>query len=148
MRVFRAVLVAAVAAGVVALGGCEEQCALESPEVQGLPSSCTEVAGQPVSYPVRLCPTCNQTAATCVPDLSAVATSGEIYLDVKVEACVDSTSCAPGCAPGPLVCSFTAPATPDTYRIITFDGLTGQTVEADLLVVASGPESCALASAP
>ena len=70
-----------------------DECALESPQVSATPGTCTEVASQPVSYPVRLCPTCNQTGATCVPDLSAAGTTGDIYLDIKVEACTDPNSC-------------------------------------------------------
>ncbi len=151
MRTRSAVLIGTVAAMAGGLAGCpSSSCPLETPQVSGTPGTCTELAGQPVSYPLRLCPTCNQTGVTCAPNLSAVgAGSGPIYLDVKAEACNDSTSCGgAGCQLNQATCEFTAPSTPGTYQIIVIDGATGQPVPgAQLQVVASGPTSCALATA-
>lgn len=135
----------AVAAVAVALfvAGCGETCPTEPPQVNALASSCTQIAGEPVSYPVRLCPTCNQTGATCDVDLSRVNTTGEIFLDPKVEACTGSTSCG-ACAVSPLICSFIAPAAPGPYTVIAFDPTTNGTRQATLVVISSGAESCTL----
>jgi hypothetical protein len=142
---------AAIAAALMlAVAGCgdDTSCPTETPQVSALAGSCVQVAGQPVSYPVRLCPTCNQTGATCDVDLSAVgAGSGDIFLDPKVEACMSSASCPPACEVNAITCTFTAPSTPGFYTVIAFDPVSGTTRESDLEVIASGPESCALAAA-
>jgi Tfp pilus assembly protein PilW len=149
MRIRNALTLVAAAALAAGLAGCpSESCDLESPQVSALPASCTQVAGQPVTYPVRLCPTCNQFGATCVADLSAAATSGDIYLDTKVEACDDPGTCGgPACSINALTCTFTAPATPGTYTVIALDGLTGQPKESTLTVIAGGAEFCDLPAA-
>jgi len=137
----------AVTAAAVALfaAGCGESCPTESPQVSALAQpGCTEVAGQPVSYPVRLCPTCNQTGATCDVDLSQVGSAGTIFLDPKVEACTGTGGCGPSCALNTLTCTFTAPATPGTYTVVAYDPGTNTTRESTMLVIASGPESCPL----
>lgn len=140
--------VAAVAALALAAAACnDETCPTESPEVSALPGSCTELAGEPVIYPVRLCPTCNQTGATCDVDMSAVSTSGDIFLDTKVEACTSSSSCPPTCEVNAVTCTFMAPSTPGTYTVIAYDAATGQTRESQLTVIETGGESCALAAA-
>ncbi len=145
MKTRSAVMIAAIAGG---LAGCpsDQSCPLETPKVDATPSTCTEDAGQPVSYPVRLCPTCNLTGVSCAPNLSGVgAGSGAIYLDVKAEACTDANSCGGAtCQLNATTCDFTAPSTPGTYQVIVFDGATGQPLTNDLVVIASGPESCAL----
>ncbi len=133
-------ILVAVAVGVV---GCpsSNSCPLETPQVNALPT-CTEPPNQPVSYPVRLCPTCNQTAASCNVQISGQT----IFLDLKVEACGDSTSCGgAGCSPGPTVCSFTTPGTPGNYNVTATDA--GGTVSGILVVSSTSPASCALASA-
>ncbi len=114
---------------------------METPQVNALPS-CTEPPSQALSYPVRLCPTCNQTGATC-----SVQMSGQtIFLDLKVEACNDASSCGgAGCAPGPTICSFTTPAQPGTYNVIATDA--GGTATGTLLVSTTDPASCALPTA-
>jgi hypothetical protein len=138
----------ALAAGAVGLTGCPaDSCPLEAPQVSAVPTSCTEVAGQPVSFPVRLCPTCNQSGATCVADMSAVGTSGDIFLDIKVEACTGSSSCPPACQLNAITCTFNAPASPGPYKVLTFDGATGNTNTSQLVVIAQGAESCALPTA-
>ena len=150
MRMRSAVMVAGLAAVGAGLTGCpSDSCPMESPQVSATPGSCIEVAGQPVSYPVRLCPTCNQAGATCVPDLSAAGTTRDIYLDIKVEACSSTSSCGgTACQLNATTCNFTAPTVPDTYRVIVFDGLTETTMTSDLVVVSPGtPESCALPTA-
>jgi hypothetical protein len=134
-----AVGIAALAAIGAGLAGCpsSNSCPLETPQVNALPT-CTEPPNQPVSYPVRLCPTCNQTAASCTVQISGQ----DIFLDLKVEACGDSNSCGgAGCSPGPTVCNFTTPATPGTYNVTATDA--GGT-QSGTLVVASGPASCTL----
>jgi hypothetical protein len=145
MRIRSALITAGLAAGVAGVAGCPaDQCAFESPQVSAMPTSCTQVTGQPVTYPLRLCPTCNQTGASCVADLSAAGTTGDIYLDTKVEACSDTTSCGgTACQVNATTCEFTAPA-PGTYTVIALDGLTGNTVESQLVVIASGAEFCDL----
>jgi hypothetical protein len=150
MTIRSAVRVAVLAAVGAGLTGCpSDSCPLESPKVSATPGTCTEVAGQPVSYPVRLCPSCNQTGATCVANLSDVgAGSGSIFLDTKMEACSGGNSCPPpSCDPNPFTCAFTAPSTPGTYQVIVVDGATGTPITGQLSVVAPGtPESCVLAA--
>jgi hypothetical protein len=101
------------------------------------------VTGQLVSYPVRLCPTCNQFGATCEVTISG----NDIFLDTKVEACDDSSTCGgPACQVNATTCDFTAPAIGD-YNVIAPNGLTGGTTEGRLTVIASGPEFCDLPAA-
>jgi hypothetical protein len=145
MKLRNVVSVAAVA--LVAAGcGNEDSCPTESPQIDALAAGCIERAGEPVNFPVRLCPTCNQTDAVCDVDLSAVrAGSGEIFLDPRVEACTPSSSCSgASCQVSPLTCAFAAPATPGTYTVIVFDPSTNQTRQSDLVVIPSGAESCVL----
>ncbi len=145
MRVRSAGIVAVLAAVVVGGAGCPSSCPLESPQVDpsALPASCTAAAGQPVTYPVRLCPTCNQTSASCDVNLSGVgAGSGPIYLDTKVEACSGSASCPASCQTNPIGCTFNAPAMPGTYTVIVYDGTSGNTQQSQLTVTAGGAASC------
>ena len=107
----RHAVVAFAFAGLLAAAGCAERCPTETPQVSELPASCTERPGEPVSFPVRLCPTCNQTGATCDVDLSAVGTSSDIFLDPRVEVCTGSATCPPACELNTLACTFTAPVT-------------------------------------
>jgi hypothetical protein len=140
---------AAVAAALVlAAAGCgEDSCPTETPQVSALAGSCVQVANQPVSYPVRLCPTCNQTGVTCDVDMSAVGPgSGDIFLDPKVEACTSANTCPPTCDLNSITCAFTAPATPGTYTVIAYDPATDTTRESTLVVIDSGAESCSLAA--
>lgn len=138
-----AVAFAALALVVAGCGDDETSCPTETPQVSALASGCVERAGEPVSFPVRLCPTCNQIGARCDVDLSAVGT-GQIFLDPKVESCESASTCPPACDLNTISCSFTAPAAPGTYTVIAFDPATNQTRQADLLVIPSGAESCAL----
>lgn len=140
MRIRIAVTAAAVA---LVAAGCGESCPTESPQVSALAAGCTQVAGQPVDYPVRLCPTCNQTAASCDVDLSQVG-SGTIFLDPKVEACTGSSGCPPACSLNTLTCTFVAPATPGSYSVLAYDPGSNTTRQSTLLVIASGAESCSL----
>ncbi|HEX9052983.1 MAG TPA: hypothetical protein VF841_20810 [Anaeromyxobacter sp.] len=142
MKTRSAVLLGTLAAVAAGVAGCPSStsCPLETPQVTALPT-CTEPPNYALSYPVRLCPTCNQTAATCSVQMSGT----DIFLDLKVEACGDSTSCGgAGCSPGPTVCSFTTPAE-GTYRVSATDA--GGTVSGTLVVSASAPASCALPTA-
>jgi hypothetical protein len=138
-----AVGAAAVALAVAGCNGGTSSCPTEPPRVEALSAGCTERANETVSYPLRLCPTCNQIGAACEPDLSAVgAGTGDIFLNVTVETCESSTSCGPSCDPNPFACTFIAPQTPGVYTVTIFDG-TGGTLSGALEVISAGPESCA-----
>jgi hypothetical protein len=143
----------AAAAALVALGGlagCGEKCNTEPVARVDDAQSCTVSPGAPVTVGVRLCPTCNQTGATCDVDVSQVS-SGIIQIDPIVEACEDVTSCpspTPSCQVAPLPCSFTAPTTPDVYDIRVYDTATNTFPTVATLTVAPGAAaSCAFASA-
>ncbi len=142
MKGRRAIAIAAVAAAAAAISGCPSgSCPLETPQVNALPT-CTEPPSQAVTYPVRLCPTCNQTGATC----SVQIAGNSIFLDIKVEACSDSNSCGgAACAQKPTECSFTTPAEPGTYNVTATDP--SGTVNGTLLVSATDPASCQLPAA-
>jgi hypothetical protein len=142
MKMRSAVMLAVLAAVAAGLAGCpSSSCPLETPQVNALPT-CTEPPSTAISYPVRLCPTCNQSGATCAVQMSG----SEIFLDLKVEACSDASSCGgAGCTAGPTTCSFTTPATAGTYTVTATDA--GGTVEGTLVVSPTGPASCALPAA-
>ncbi len=133
----------AAALGLAAAGCGKESCPTESPQVTTV-GNCSATSGQSVSFPVRLCPTCNQTLTSCDADLSAVG-SGTIFLNPVVEACSNANSCPPSCAPNPATCTFTAPTTtPGTiYTVLVFDPATSMTRNGTLTIVSSGP-SCSL----
>jgi hypothetical protein len=143
MRTRSVVLVATLGTVAAALAGCPSStsCPLETPQVTALPT-CTEPPSKDITYPVRLCPTCNQTGATCSVQMSG----NVIFLDLKVEACADAVSCGgAGCAPGPTNCTFTTPATEGNYSVVATDP--GGTVNGTLVVSGTQAASCALASA-
>jgi hypothetical protein len=147
MTIRSALVLATLAALAVGVSGCpSSSCPMESPQVNGLPASCTAPVGQQVSYPVRLCPTCNQSSASCAVDLSAATTTGDIFLDTKVEACSGSSSCPPACQTNPILCTFTPPGA-GTYKVTVFDGATGQTQTSQLVVSQGGASSCAFPTA-
>ncbi len=133
------------AAAALAIAGCgSDKCPTESPGVNSV-GSCQALAGATVNFPIRLCPTCNQTLSSCDTDLSAVG-SGQIFLNPVVEACTSSSSCAgAGCSPNPATCTFTAPAAAPatTYTVLVFDPQIQTTRSGSLTIVASSP-SCAL----
>ncbi len=141
----RDVLMVAVlgAVGLWSAGCPSSSCPLETPQVNALPT-CTEPPSRQITYPVQLCPTCNQTGATCSVQMSG----NDIFLDLKAEACNDSTSCGgAGCAPGPTTCSFTTPSAEGNYRVVTSNAATGGTIESQLVVSSTQPANCTLSTA-
>jgi hypothetical protein len=128
---------AAVVAVALAAAACnEDTCPTESPQVDDL-ADCTQVTGQLVSYPLRLCPTCDQVVSSCDVEISG----STIFLDPKVETCDPSNSCPPTCQASPSTCNFTAPA-PGDYLVEAYDPASNGTRTGALTVVASGPEFC------
>lgn len=146
MKTIGQVVLAAVVLFAVFAGGCgDESCASESPQVEAV-GDCSAVASTSVTFPLRLCPTCNQTLSGCTVDMSDVtATGGTIFLNPTVEACESAASCGPGCNLNPANCSFTAPnAAPNTvYDVLVFDPGTNMTKSGTLTIVPGGP-SCLL----
>jgi hypothetical protein len=140
MKVRRGIAIAACAAA-FGLSGCGETCPTETPQVQDV-ADCTAQANTTVTYPVRLCPTCNQTGASCDVDLSAAASQGIIHLDPVVEACNSANTCPPGCDVQPFSCTFTAPSQPGTYEVLVFDPGRNGTISGTLEIVPSGALSC------
>lgn len=142
MRICTATLAAAVA--VLAAGCGNDKCPTESPEVTKL-GSCTALTNENVSFPIQLCPTCNQTLSSCEADLSGVGGgSGTIFLNPTVEACTSSSSCGAGCNLNPTTCTFRAPA-PGNYVVSAYDAAHPSTPRTGMLTVsASGSTSCSL----
>ena len=138
----RHVIAITVCAAAVGLSACGDKCPTETPQVDAV-ANCTATAGSTVTVPLRLCPTCNQTAASCDVDTSQAASSGIIQLDPVVEACESASSCAPGCDPNAINCTFAAPSQPGPYDLIVFNPATNSTITKRLDVVASGGTSCA-----
>jgi len=150
IRKMRPLAAAAALAALGTLWGCGDKCNTEPVAKVDAAQDCTAAPGTPVTVGVRLCPTCNQTGATCDVDTSQVG-SGIIQLDPIVEACQAVTSCAspsPSCQNNPLPCSFTAPMAPDVYDINVYDSATNTfPTIARLTVTPGAPYSCAFASA-
>jgi hypothetical protein len=146
-----AVLAAALGASIaVSLSGCGDanSCAAESPQVSALSTNCSAVANTTVSFPIRLCPSCNQTLAGCDVDMSnATATGGVIFLNPTVEACEPPSSCSggPTCLANPTTCTFTAPNAPvgTDYFVDVYDPSINDTRRGSLTIAAGSP-SCAL----
>ncbi len=136
-------------AAALAASGCGNKCPTESPAQIEAVGSCSASPGATVNVPVRLCPTCNQSGATCSVDMSQ-ASSGFIGLDPTVEACSSSSSCgsaAPTCDPNPLTCSVTLPANASgSYTLVVFDPFTNSQKNGTIDVT-SGAPSCAFTSA-
>jgi hypothetical protein len=142
MRIGTAMFAAAGALALFASGcGGKESCPSESPKVNALASNCEAVAGQTVSYPLQLCPTCNQTISGCDVQMSGT----DIFLNPTAEACSSASSCPPSCSAMPNTCSFKAPsaAPGSTFTVSVFDPGTGGTKAGTLTIVASSP-SCSL----
>jgi predicted small lipoprotein YifL len=141
MKLHRVIAITACAAA-LGLSACGEKCPTETPQVDAV-ANCTATAGSTVTVPVRLCPTCNQSAASCDVDLSQATSSGSILLDPVVEACESSNSCPPGCSLNSINCTFTAPSQLGSYELIVFNPATNTSISKRLDVVASGGTSCA-----
>ncbi len=75
-----------------------------------------------VEVSLQICPTCNQTDASCDVDLSAVS-QGIIHFDTLVHACENSSSCPPSCSVSGVTCTFTTPAA-GTYNLYIGDSTT------------------------
>jgi hypothetical protein len=146
MKTFGQVILAAAVVLALFAGGCgDEKCASESPQVDAV-GNCSAVANTAVSFPIRLCPTCNQTLSDCTVDLSdATSAGGTIFLNPTVEACDSASSCGPGCNLNPSTCSFTAPnaAATTTYTVLVFDPGSNGTKSGTLTIVPGSP-SCQL----
>jgi len=139
------VLAAAVVALAGGLSGCGEKCNTEPVAKVDEAQSCTAAPGATVSIGLRLCPTCNQTGATCDVDTSAAVSDGVIQLDPIVEACEDVTSCPspqPACQTNPLACTFQAPNEPGTYQVRVYDPATNTFPTVATLTVGSGTPGC------
>lgn len=139
MRMGNATALAAAAALAAfgGLAGCGEKCNTEPVARVEAAESCTAAPGTPVTVRVQLCPTCNQTGATCDVDVQGDA----IQLDPVVEACEDVTTCPtqePSCQVAPLPCRFTAPAEPGAYQVVAYDAQTNRLVRYATLNVVPG----------
>lgn len=152
MKLSRVIAIGACAAA-VGLSACGEitgGCPTEAVAKVDAVESCTVAPGTVVDVGVRLCPTCNQSGATCEVDDSAAVESGIIQLDPTVEACEQVSSCptpTPMCEAAPLECPVRAPAAPGSYDLMVYDAATNQFRQMGTLTVAAGPSSCAFASA-
>jgi hypothetical protein len=145
----RSALVASLAASALLASGCGDTCPTETPARVEAIGSCTAAPGGTVSVPVRLCPTCNQTGATCEVDTSQAST-GFIQLDPIVEACEAVTSCAaptPTCQANPLTCTLRAPAAEGDYTLLVFDQSRNRSIQGTLTVSSTSSASCSLALA-
>ncbi|HTN53318.1 MAG TPA: hypothetical protein VML50_13010 [Anaeromyxobacter sp.] len=135
--------------GAALAAGCGTKCKTETPaQVESTPGApCTNMApGVAVTVNLQLCPTCNQTGATCAVDTSGVS-AGQIGLDPTVEACTDSTSpCGgptPTCLASLIPCQFTSPAAAGPYTMTVYDPTTGGPLTASFVVAAGGTsQSC------
>ncbi len=138
----RRIIAIGACAAAVGLSACGEKCPTETPRVDAV-AGCTATPGSTVSVPLRLCPTCNQSAASCDVDLSQATSSGTIQLDPVVEACENANSCPPGCDLNAINCTFAAPSQVGTYEILVYNPATNTTISTRLDVVTSGSTSCA-----
>jgi hypothetical protein len=142
----RALGALAIAAALAASGCGNNSCPTETPAQVEAVGSCSAPAGTTVNVPVRLCPTCNQSGASCSVDMSQAST-GFIGLDPTVEACSSASSCgntAPACDPNPLTCSVTLPSNASgSYTLVVFDPFSNSQKNGRIDVT-SGAPSCAL----
>lgn len=125
MRTRFPLLAAVFAAALVAgCGDSAKKCPTESPQVNNVPGNCTVAVGQPVTFPLQLCPRCNQSLTGCNVDMSSAnASGGTIFLDPVVEVCDSGTSCPPSCLANGATCSFTPPTsnTGVSYTVTVYD---------------------------
>jgi hypothetical protein len=145
MRTIGKAILAAVVVLAVSLGGCgSDSCPSESPRVDAV-ANCSAAANSTVSYPLQLCPTCNQSLTGCTVDMSGADTSGgTIFLNPVVEACDSSAACgAPSCLSNPT-CTVKVPNALDgtTYTVEVHDPASGP--RTGTLTVATGAPSCAI----
>jgi len=152
MKLSRVIAIGACAAA-VGLSGCGEVtsgCPTETVAKVDAVESCTAAPGALVDVGIRLCPTCNQTGASCDVDDSAALSSSIIQLDPTVEACEDVSSCAtptPACQTAPLECAVRAPSQPGSYDLMVYDAATNSFTQRGTLTVAAGPSFCNFPSA-
>jgi hypothetical protein len=133
------IAIAALAAALAACG-TNDKCPTQSPKLSQV-ADCTARPGATVNYQLQLCPTCNQSGATCNVQMSGT----DIFLDPTVEACTGSNSCPPPtCDTGVFNCTFTAPTAVGTYNVTVVNGDTGAVVPRTLTVDATASPSCSL----
>lgn len=134
-------IAAATAAVALLAAGCGESCPTETPRLSQV-ANCTVRPGATVSYPIQLCPSCNQSGATCQVEIQG----STIQLDPTVEACTSSSGCPDNsCQVVPqLQCTFTAPMAAGTYNVFVYNPATDQIVPRTLTVSDTAPVSCSM----
>ncbi len=140
------IVAVAVAVAAFAAGCGKDTCPTEAPQVSALAQDCQVPAGQAVTYPLRLCPTCNQTLTGCTAEMSgANASGGTIFLNPTVEVCSSSNSCPPSCSASTATCTFTPPSTAAgvSYDIQVYDPASGETKQGKVTFT-SGAVSCSV----
>ncbi len=136
---------AAAVAGLLAplwIAGCDNACPTEAPQVSAVPTCSGMKPTGTLTIQIRICPTCNQTAAEC--QVVPPGVDGIIQLDPIVQACDPSGSCPPACNLNALSCSFPSPGA-GNYTVLVADPAGGTPIQRDFIVAAGGSsDSCSL----
>lgn len=139
MTSHRRLALAALATLPLALAACDNKCPTTNPKVQtgGVPA-CTGgsaiQAGAQTTIRIGVCPRCDESYDQC--NVTMPAGDNIIQLDPLVQVCEPSNSCGTE-ACNLVTCTFTAPATPGTYRLFVNSSNVGL-IEQSLEVVGSG----------
>lgn len=147
MTTTRSLTLVLAAAAAVAAAGCGSTCHDSTPAVSAVPSSCTAPAGAPVTVPVHVCPSCDQSMPTCDVRFQG----GTFVLEPVSQVCDQNPSCPivdpSSCPFQTMDCQFTAPTPgggPSSFPVVVVTS--GPQVQFTLTVSGSGstPVSCPL----
>ncbi len=139
MTSHRRLALAALATLPLALAACDNKCPTTNPKIAagGVPTCSGIQPGVTVQVKLGVCPRCDEAFDACNVTLPA-AGDKIIQLDPIVQVCQADNSCPnPPTSCNAVTCTFTAPATPDTYQLLVYDPAQGP-LQAPFQVTAGG----------
>jgi hypothetical protein len=146
MTTTRSLTLVFAAAAAVSAAGCGSKCHDSTPAVSAAPTACTAPAGAPVTVPVHVCPSCDQSMPTC----DVRSQGGTFVLEPVSQVCDQNPSCPivdpSSCPFQTMDCQFTAPTPTDVSTFPVVIVTSGPQVQFTLTVSGTGttPVRCSV----